>query len=162
MDTRLSYCCHERTTRERRRLNPKSGTSGRLGIIGPESVCLLAGDKDDPVCWSSPCRLTLTYLVFSTEGSDRSGASAMTLALISSSFNVSRGSPVIKAAVCRCRLFARMRRHAKMPLAQAHGFVAVALQHLRQRDFLCQQMRVLVVVVNPTVDAGAQVLSSAQ
>ena len=75
---------------------------------------------------------------------------------------VSRREPIIKAMIRGCRLFAFLRRHAKMPLTQVHGFVTVVFQYLRHGDFSFQQVRVLVVVVNPTVDACAEVLPSGQ
>ncbi len=73
------------------------------------------------------------------------------------------GKPIVETVI-RWSWLVRLlrRRHAQMPFAQVHGFVAMALEHFCQRHFTFQQVRILFGVVDPTVDARAQVLSSGQ
>lgn len=73
------------------------------------------------------------------------------------------GKPIVETVI-RWSWLVRLllRRHAQMPFAQVDCLVALASEHFWQRHFTFQQVRIVFGVVDPTVDARAQVLSSGQ
>ncbi len=73
---------------------------------------------------------------------------------------VPSGEPVVEAVLVRGRFVAFGRWQAQVPFADVGGGVAGFFEDFRQSDLALQEMRVLGGVVDPTVDSGANMLTS--
>lgn len=75
---------------------------------------------------------------------------------------VPRREPVIKPVLIRGRLVAFLSRQAQMPFPDMSRAVARLFEDLGKGDLPLEKMRILALVVNPTVDACPDVMAPRQ